>query len=59
MSPCFGPLTVHEVIKRSHGGATVPGEKADAQGQRFMAMCAFHNEWIEDNPAEARKRGWA
>ena len=56
---CFGPMTVHEVVKRSHGGAIVPGAKADAQGQVFMALCAGHNGWVEDHPAEARRRGLA
>lgn len=57
---CFGAMTVHEAgVKRSHGGAIVPGPKADAQGQHFMAMCSHHNGWVEDHPAEARRRGWA
>lgn len=58
-SPCFGVMTVHEVVKRSHGGAIVPGAKADAQGQRFMALCVAHNGYVEDHPAEAKERGWA
>ena len=51
--------SVHEVVKRSHGGAIVPGAKADAQGQRFVAACLPCNGAVEDAPAEARKRGWA
>ena len=56
---CFGRMTVHERIKRSHGGAIVPGAKAEAQGQSFHALCAGHNDWVEDHPAEARRRGLA
>ena len=51
--------SVHEVIKRSHGGAIVPGPKAEAQGQRFVAACLPCNGAVEDHPAEARSRGWA
>ena len=51
--------SVHEVIKRSHGGAIVPGPKAEAQGQRFVAACIPCNGAVEDHPAEARRRGWA
>jgi len=51
--------SVHEVVKRSHGGALVPGPKADAQGQRFVAACLPCNGAVEDAPAEARRRGWA
>lgn len=50
---------VHEVVKRSHGGAIIPGPKADAQGQRFMAACHPCNQAVEDVPAEARRRGFA
>ena len=50
---------VHEVIKRSHGGAIVPGEKATAQGQRFIAACHRDNQRVEDHPAWARERGFA
>lgn len=50
---------VHEVVKRSHGGALVPGAKAEAQGQRFVAACHYCNGAVEDHPAEARERGWA
>ena len=56
---CFGRMTVHERIKRSHGGAIVPGAKAEAQGQSFHALCVGHNDWVEDHPAEARRRGLA
>ena len=51
---------VHEItVKRSHGGAIVPGPKAEAQGQRWAAACHPCNGAIEDAPAEARRRGWA
>ncbi len=50
--------SVHEVIKRSHQGAIVPGEKATAQGQVFMAACHVDNGYVEDHPAWARERGF-
>lgn len=51
-------VDVHEVINRSQGGAIVPGPKADAQGQRFVATCRPCHTEITDHPAEARRRGW-
>ena len=54
-----GARTWHEVIKRSHGGAIVPGEKATAQGQRFVAACHPCNGYLEDHPAWAREKGFA
>ena len=37
---CTGRSTeVHESIRRSAGGAIVPGEKATTQGQTFWALC--------------------
>ena len=51
--------SVHEVVKRSHGGALVPGPRAEAQGQRFVAACLPCNGAVEDHPAGARRRGWA
>lgn len=49
--------SVHHVIKLSQGGARVPGEVADLQAQKFMAACIACNREVENQPAEARKRG--
>jgi hypothetical protein len=49
---------VHEGLKRSAGGATVPGEKADRQGQQFWASCRLCNGYVEDHPAWAREKGF-
>jgi len=32
-------VDVHETLRRSAGGAIVPGEQATAQGQTFLALC--------------------
>lgn len=43
---------VHESILRSRGGAIVPGAFAEAQGQRFFAICrACHNYTHAHRPA--------
>ena len=40
---CHGPLTAHELRKRSHGAdPTNPDE--------CVCLCWGHNGWIEDNP---------
>lgn len=49
---------VHEWWRRGAGGAIVPGEKADRQGQRFVAVCrACHGE-LGLQPARAKREGW-
>lgn len=38
-------VDVHETLRRSAGGAIVPGDKATAQGQTFLALCrGCHNQ---------------
>lgn len=55
---CTGqPECIHHVIHLSQGGARIPGELADKQGQRFMASCTNCNQWVEDNQHEAREMG--
>jgi hypothetical protein len=55
---CTGrSVEVHEALKRSHGGAIVPGEQADRQGQVFFATCRNCNEWVEAHPREALEKG--
>ena len=49
--------SVHEVIKRSHGGAIVPGPKAEAQGQRFVAACLPCNGAVEHGFTQRRRAG--
>ncbi len=42
---CGDPSTeVHESIRRSKGGAIVPGPKATRQGQTFHALCHDHHD---------------
>ena len=53
----IGAVDVHEWIPRSAGGAIVPGPKADAQGQCFMALCRKCHSYISDNTGWAREMG--
>jgi hypothetical protein len=55
---CFGELTVNEVLRRSAGGAIVPGPKADAQQQVFQALCVGHHSYVTDHPKWARENGF-
>lgn len=60
---CIGqPIFPHEAIRRSAGGAIVPGEKADAQGQVFWAACNFCNGELANTMGEltelAISKGW-
>lgn len=48
-SPCAGPGTPHHLAKSSAGGPTTP--------DNLVPLCAFHNGWVEDHPAEARDLG--
>ena len=51
-------VDVHEYIARGIGGAIVPGDKADRQGQRFVAICRrCHGDLDLDLP-RAREEGW-
>lgn len=57
---CWGRASSwHEKVKRSHGGAIVPGPTADAQGQVFFASCSPCQTWVEDHPNLAKERGFA
>ena len=47
--PCFGPPTVHHVVKSGQGGAYTE--------DNLVTACAHHNSWIEDNPDTARALG--
>jgi len=60
---CIGsPIFPHEAIRRSAGGAIVPGEKADAQGQVFWAACNPCNGALASTTGEltelAKQKGW-
>ena len=57
---CTGRATqVHEAIKRSQGGAIVPGPLATEQGQEFFTSCwACNCLWVEQNDHEARRLGF-
>lgn len=56
---CFGAMSVHEAIRRSAMGAILPGPVADAQGQRFHALCAGHHSYVTDHPAWAKANGFS
>lgn len=47
---CIGPLTAHEVVKRSQGGSHLDPSNC-------VALCWGHNSWVEDHPAQARALG--
>jgi hypothetical protein len=49
---------VHEVIPRGKGGAILPGEKADRQGQRFVATCRQCHSELDLHPKLAYEQGW-
>ncbi len=51
--------SVHEVIKRSAGGAILPGPKAEEQGQRFLTACFICNGYVERFPKWARENGFS
>lgn len=48
---CFGPLVGHEIVKRSQM------RDAHLVESNVIAVCSFHNTWIEDNPPEAKRLG--
>ena len=52
-------VDVHESLRRSAGGAIVPGPKADAQGQTFIAVCRGCHEMLTNPTAEERDRALA
>jgi len=47
---CFGVINGHELKKRSQGGSIVDPENV-------VLLCNYHNDWIEDNPAVAKRVG--
>jgi len=56
---CTGvAVDVHESILRSRGGAIVPGPLADAQGQRFFAICRDCHTHVHANRPWSEERGY-
>ena len=55
-------VDVHETLRRSAGGAIVPGPKADAQGQEFLAVCRDCHDRLTNPVGEFREQairlGW-
>jgi len=55
-------IDVHEALPRSAGGAIVPGEQADRQGQRFVSVCRMCHEQLTNPTALERlaaiEAGW-
>lgn len=48
--------TVNERIRRSHGGAIVPGGKG--RENEYDSLCVNCHRWITEHPREARAQGW-
>ncbi|MDE2096428.1 MAG: HNH endonuclease [Patescibacteria group bacterium] len=48
-SKCFGPLTPHHLLKASQGG--------QYSMENLVALCARHNQEVEDHPMMARALG--
>lgn len=54
---CTGiAVDVHEVIRRSHGGALYPGQEGKRETQ-YMALCRACHDLITTNPRVARAFG--
>lgn len=49
LGPCWGPIEAHHLRKRSQGGANTI--------ENIKLLCRFHNQWVEDHPAEAERLG--
>tara|TARA_S200002703_G_scaffold159912_1_gene175423 strand:+ start:427 stop:795 length:369 start_codon:yes stop_codon:yes gene_type:complete len=49
---------VHEWWARGIGGAIVPGDKADRQQQRFIAICRRCHGELDEQPDRAKEEGW-
>ena len=47
--PCFGPLTVHHLLKASQGGKYT--------AKNLVTLCAYHNGFVEDQPTMAWNEG--
>lgn len=47
--PCYGPLTPHHLVKAGQGGSYTL--------DNLVTLCAFHNDWVEDNPDLAVSAG--
>lgn len=55
--PCLrASESVHEVIRRSHGGALYPGQPGKRE-TAYMALCNWHHDWVTSHPAEAKRLG--
>ena len=46
---CFGPLTVHHIVKEGQGGGYTL--------ENLVSACARHNDLVEERPAEAKALG--
>lgn len=49
---------LHESILRSRGGAILPGALAEAQGQRFYAVCGYCHSYTHSHRPESEARGF-
>jgi 5-methylcytosine-specific restriction endonuclease McrA len=46
---CFGPLTVHHLLKASQGGKYTE--------ENLVTLCSFHNDKVECEPLQAQALG--
>lgn len=54
---CTGrSVDVHELIRRSHGGAIFPGQKGKRE-TGYLAVCRADHDWISAHPALAKEYG--
>lgn len=51
---CWGRLEIHHKRNRGMGGSLDP---AIHDAENLLALCSFHNGWVEDNPRHARELG--
>lgn len=47
---------VHEIVRRSHGGAIFPGQKGKRETE-YLAVCRADHNWISEHPTLAKEHG--
>lgn len=54
---CTGAsVDVHELVRRSHGGAIFPGQE-DKRETAYLAVCRADHDWITSHPKLAQEFG--
>lgn len=49
-------VDVHEIVRRSHGGAIFPGQKGKRETE-YLAVCRPDHDWISTHPKLAKEHG--